>query len=203
MSGPSASQERPIFLVGMMGAGKSTIGPRLAERLGRAFADTDHAVEARAGRSIPEIFERDGEAAFRRLEAEAIDEAAASGAVVALGGGAIAQPGAADRLLDVGEVVWLCVPPEVLVDRIGEGDDRPLLAGLDRAGRRARLEALLAERRPHYERADHRVDATGRTEDVVAAIEAALEGAGARPEGGARAGRAKAEARAGAGRVER
>ena len=75
------SNPKPIFLVGMMGAGKSTVGPRLASRLGRAFVDTDHEIERRAGRAIAEIFAHDGELHFRGLECEAIEAAAGKSAV--------------------------------------------------------------------------------------------------------------------------
>jgi len=171
----SDPQNGPIYLVGMMGAGKSTIGPGLAARLGYAFLDTDSEVERTTGRTIVEIFERDGEARFRVLEAEVIDRASESGAmVVALGGGAIAQAGAVDRLLARGPVVFLRVAPEILIERIGEGSSRPLLAGLDRAGQVERLAALLAERLIHYERASLTVDASQKADEVVEAIVAGL-----------------------------
>jgi shikimate kinase len=165
----------------MMGVGKSTIGEKLARRLGRRFLDTDREIERSEGRSIPEIFAIDGEARFRALEAALIERLARGEAgeadenggrafVVALGGGAIAQPGAADRLLASGEVVFLAAEPELLLDRIARGSDRPLLAGLDRNGQLARLQALATERMPHYCRANHRVDASGSADEVVERI---------------------------------
>ena len=172
---PSESQSKPIYLVGMMGAGKSTVGPGLAARLDRRFVDTDREVELRTGQTIAEIFELEGEAHFRALEAEAIDVASKEGAVVALGGGAIAQPGAARELAQRGTIVYLEVAVAVLVDRIGEGTTRPLLAGLDRAGRIERLESLLAERQVHYEHADIKVDASRSAEEIVAEIAAKLQ----------------------------
>ncbi len=174
VTGNRESESRPIYLVGMAGAGKSTVGSGLAARLGRVFLDTDDEVERRSGRTIAEIFEQEGEARFRELEVEAIDWASKEGAVVALGGGAIAQPGAAERLLAHGLVVFLRADLETLINRIGDGSTRPLLAGLDRAGRVERLGELLAERRVYYEKASIAVDASRRADEVVDEIVAAL-----------------------------
>jgi len=166
----SKSKPKPVFLVGMMGAGKSTVGPLLAKRLGRRFLDTDHEVEARAGRTIAAIFAAEGEARFRALEREAIERASGESAVVALGGGAIAQPGALERLKARGTLVYLSAPVERLLARIGDGADRPLLAGVAPAARLERLRELLAAREPFYAAADHAVDATGAPDEVVERI---------------------------------
>jgi shikimate kinase len=147
-----------IWLVGMMGAGKSTVGPRLARRLARPFVDTDAEVERRAGRPIAEIFAKDGEPAFRALEADVVEAAGRDGAVVALGGGAAARPGAAERLAARGVLVYLRARPETLLERVGDPGSRPLLAGLGRAERLARIEGLLGEREPAYGRARIVVD---------------------------------------------
>src|SRR5690606_5874667 len=144
MAGPT------IWLVGAMGAGKSAVGPLLAARLGLPFVDLDAEVERAAGARIATIFAREGEPAFRARERAAIERVAGRTAVVALGGGAIAQPGAARRLAETGTVVWLRARPETLAARIGEARERPLLAGLGPAARRARIAALLAEREPCY-----------------------------------------------------
>ena len=169
------SKKSPIYLVGMMGVGKSTVAARLAARLGRAFLDTDREVERVAGRTIAEIWEEDGEALFRGLESEAIEAATAEGAVIALGGGAVAEPGAIERLLDSGEIVFLMADPDVLVDRIGDPASRPLLAGLDRAGQIEKLGMLLSERLPFYQQATIQIDARGTPDDVVGRILDALE----------------------------
>jgi len=169
-SGPG----RPIFLVGMMGTGKSTVGPGLAARLGRTFVDTDHEVEREAGCTIAEIFDREGEAGFRARELATIEAVSTQAAVVSLGGGAIAQEGMADRLISVGRIVWLEADPDTILDRIGDAESRPLLAGLGPNGQKAKLEALLDERKPYYARASIRVDATRNAEAVVDAIVAAL-----------------------------
>jgi shikimate kinase len=164
-----------------MGAGKSTVGPLLAEQLGLPFVDSDAAIEARQGRTIAEIFAAEGEAAFREIEREAIEGLAASPRVVALGGGAITYPGTAERLAATGTVVYLEASPEVLADRVGEGDARPLLAGLDAPGRAERLRALWIARRSHYEAASLRVATDGREPEAIACeIATGLEGAGRR-----------------------
>ena len=138
----SLGSVRHIALVGMMGSGKSETGRRLALVLGRRFLDCDALVEAAAGRSIPEIFEAEGEAGFRRRESETLAEVLSSAEplVVATGGGVVTV--AANRGLLAGAVVcWLRARPEVLATRVSDGSGRPLLAG---AGGD---EALLAELR--------------------------------------------------------
>ena len=153
-----------------MGVGKSTVGARLARALGRVFIDTDAEVERKAGRTIPEIFASEGEAHFRHLEAEVILAAGIDGAVVALGGGAVVQPGAIERLLESGEVIYLEADPTVLLARIGDPGSRPLLAGLDSAARLEKLVGLLEERLPIYRRARIQVDASGTTDEIVERI---------------------------------
>lgn len=147
-----------LWLVGMMGAGKSAVGVVLAERLGLPFVDLDRAIEGAAGRSIPELFASEGESGFRKREREAIEQVAGRRAVVALGGGAPAQPGAVERLLASGALVYLRARPETLAARVGAGEARPLLAGLDAQARRAKLAALLAAREGFYLRASLIVD---------------------------------------------
>lgn len=161
-----------------MGAGKSAVGPRLAERLGRGFADTDAEVERSAGATIAEIFAREGEGGFRERERAAIEALAACSDVVALGGGAIAQVGAPERLATSGTVVYLRAAPETLLARLGSCATRPLLHGLSRAGRLARLTELLAERAASYETAAIVVDTDELDADEVAdAVLARLLGA--------------------------
>jgi len=166
-----------VWLVGMMGAGKSAVGRALARRLGRAWVDTDARVEAEAGVPVAEVFAREGEAAFRRREHRAVEAVAGRPVVAALGGGAVAQPGVAERVAATGTVVYLRARPETLARRVGEAHDRPLLAGLDAEGRRERLARLLAEREIHYVRADVVVDTDDAdVEGVCDRIEAALAG---------------------------
>lgn len=151
-----------------MGSGKTTVGQALAARLGRPFVDTDAEVERAAGATVAEVFAREGEPAFRARERAAVEAAAGSGAVVALGGGAVAQPGAAARLATTGTIVYLRARPETLLQRVGEGDERPLLRGLDAAGRLERLRALLSERAVHYEQATLILDTDDGTPELLA-----------------------------------
>jgi shikimate kinase len=163
-------EDATVWLVGMMGAGKSTVGRVLARCLHTPFVDIDAEIERRAGRTVAEIFAREGESGFRSRERDAIDAWAGTAAVVALGGGAIAQPGAAPRLAASGTVVYLRARLETLLERLGECPERPLLAGLERAARRSRLEALLAQRREAYESARIIVDVDEGSAEQIAAI---------------------------------
>lgn len=170
----------PIFLTGFMGTGKSRVGRSLATRLGWPFYDTDEMVEALAGKAIGAIFAADGEEAFRRLEATCVRQAATrADAVIALGGGAIAQPQNRDAIRRVGGLL-VCVEADVetILERVSRRDDRPLLAGLNRDQKRQRIEAMLAERAPHYARADITVRSTetSTVDAVVAELLARLHG---------------------------
>lgn len=164
---------RPIMLTGFMGTGKSEVGRRLAQRLGRAFVDTDHLIEERAGKRVAAIFAEDGEPAFRALERAAVAEAAGrGGAVVAVGGGAVLDPENVRRLRASGILVHLTARPEVVLARVGDGGTRPLLAH-DPEGA---VRKLLAERGPAYAAAaDLTVDTSDRAADeIVAEIQQAL-----------------------------
>ena len=159
-----------IVLVGFMGAGKSVVGRRLAREIAWSFVDADRMVEAKAGRTVREIFEDDGEEHFRRLEAQTMDELLqARRVVVASGGGWAAREGRLDGLPPEAVTVWLDVSPEEAVRRAAhQGAPRPLLEVRDPE---ARARALLEARREHYSRATFRVDTDGRTvEDVTARI---------------------------------
>jgi shikimate kinase len=167
--------DRTVWLVGLMGAGKSEVGRLLAERLGCPFLDADAEISASAGRSIAEIFASEGEAGFRRRESEAIEALTGRAAVVALGGGAMAQPGMAERINASGRSVYLKATAETLAARVGEGAERPLLAGLDEAGRLGRLRELLAARETCYEAAELEVETDGLAlGEVAEAVLAAL-----------------------------
>ncbi len=180
-------ERRTIWRVGMMGAGKTAVGAALARRLGRPFVDSDAEVEARAGRSIAALFEAEGEPAFRARERGVIDALAGRPGVVALGGGAIAQPGARERLAANGVIVWLRARPETLLSRVRGGESRPLLAGLDRGARLARLRGLLAAREPHYAAADLALDTDERgVEDLAAELAKRLASHGGAVEGAER-----------------
>jgi shikimate kinase len=117
-----------IYLVGMMGAGKTTIGRHLARRLKKRFVDCDHEIEARTGVRIPLIFEIEGEPGFRRRESQVLQELTRErDLVLATGGGAVLDPGNRIRLSDTGLVVYLCASPEELFARTQHDRNRPLL----------------------------------------------------------------------------
>ena len=137
-----------VFLVGPMGAGKSTIGRHLARVLGQRFVDADREIEARTGASISLIFDLEGEAGFRRRESAVIAElAAGEGLVAATGGGAVLDPGNRAALRQRGTVVYLHAPLEVLIRRTRRDRDRPLLQTADP---QASLERIVRDRDPLY-----------------------------------------------------
>lgn len=117
---PEPVERGHLILVGMMGVGKTTVGRKVARRLGRPFIDSDEQVKARTGATVAQIFERDGEARFRRLESEALAEALTLPipAVVAAAGGVVLNPENRRRLREAGHVVWLRADPATLVIRV-------------------------------------------------------------------------------------
>ncbi|HET8593852.1 MAG TPA: shikimate kinase [Intrasporangium sp.] len=170
----SESVRPVVVLVGPPGAGKTTVGRALAARLGVALHDTDLAIEAATGRSIPDIFIEDGEAVFRDLErAEVARALSEEGGVLALGGGAV-MDAATRAALDGHTVVFLDVGIADASKRVGFDQSRPLLA----VNPRASWVALMKQRRPVYEGvATHVVDTAGRTpQDVADEIAGLLHG---------------------------
>ncbi len=160
-----------VVLVGLMGVGKSTVGARLSAVLEWPLVDSDEQVEAATGRTVREIFERDGEAAFRAFEARALAEVldAPGPSIIAAAGGVVLAEENRRRLKDARvEVVWLRADPATVTARAVEGVHRPLLAD-DPAGVLARM---AVEREPLYrEVADHVVDVDGRSvEEVTDAV---------------------------------
>ena len=157
---------RSLYLVGMMGSGKTSTGRPLAERLGYGFVDADAVIEQAAGCSIPEIFERDGEAGFRKLESQVLSAISQRHSlVVATGGGVVTQP-ENWGLLHSGIVIWLDVVPDQLLQRLNaDSTVRPLLQTADPE---AALNALLNERRPLYAEADLTVVINDETPEAVA-----------------------------------
>lgn len=149
-----------IFFVGLMGAGKTTVGKSVAKRLGRPFFDSDHEIEARCGVRIPTIFELEGEDGFRQREALAIDELTRrEGIVLATGGGAVLRPENRTHLHERGVVVYLRANPYDLWQRTRHDRNRPLL---QTENPRAKLEALYAQRDPLYREVAHFVIETGK-----------------------------------------
>lgn len=140
---------KPIFLVGMMGAGKTTIGRTLARKLGWEFIDLDHELEARCGVRVALIFEIEGEEGFRKRESELLDEfTQRSGIVLATGGGAVIDPKNRQLLRERGVVVYLRASADELFRRIERDRSRPLL---QTSNPEQSLKNLLAQREPMYE----------------------------------------------------
>jgi shikimate kinase len=148
----SALGARSVVLVGMMGAGKSTIGRRLSARLRLPFFDADTEIEAAAGMSIPDIFETHGEAHFRDGEARVIARLLDSGpAVLATGGGAFLREQTRSNIRSKAISIWLKADADVIMRRVKRRADRPLLQTADPA---ATVGRLIAEREPVYQHAD-------------------------------------------------
>jgi shikimate kinase len=148
----AALGKRLIVLVGMMGAGKSTIGRRLAARLNLPFVDADIEIEAAAGMTIPEIFELHGEPHFRDGEARVIARLLEGGpAVLATGGGSFMREDTRRRVAEKAVSIWLKADPDIILRRVRRRADRPLLQTADPA---ATVSRLLSEREPVYQHAD-------------------------------------------------
>ena len=160
---------RSIYLAGFMGTGKSTIGRLLAAKVRRPFFDLDEEIVRRAGCSIPELFDREGEAGFRVREKACLTELAGrTGIVLATGGGAVLDEENRTLLATSGMLVALLADEETIWARIGTDPNRPLLQG-DLA--RKRIHELLAQRRPVYESLPYSVHTGGLSpEEVVAEI---------------------------------
>lgn len=165
--------DRPIVLVGLMGAGKSTVGRRLARRLHLPFADVDETIEADAGLSIAEMFDRFGEAQFRIGERRTIARLAEGPVqVIATGGGAFVDPATRTLLLDRCITVWLEAEAETLAERVSRRDHRPLLRGKDPL---PLLRSLAEQRAACYRQAHiHLRSAAQSPDDMADRIVAAL-----------------------------
>jgi shikimate kinase len=161
----AALGQRSVVLVGMMGAGKSSIGRRLALRLGIPFVDADSEIEKAAGMSISEIFAAHGEQYFRAGEARVIARLLEGGPqVLATGGGAFMNPETRDAVHAKGVSVWLRATIEVLARRIKRRNDRPLLKGADPI---ETLKRLIDERYPTYSKADITVESRDVPHDAI------------------------------------
>jgi shikimate kinase len=149
-----------VYLVGMMGAGKTTVGRLLARRLKLRFLDSDHEIERRCGAAVPLIFDIEGEDGFRARESAVLAELTAlEGVVLATGGGAVLAEDNRRRLAACGAVVYLRAQPEDLYERVRQDRNRPLLATADPL---ARLRTLYLERDPLYRSVADLVVDTGR-----------------------------------------
>jgi shikimate kinase len=164
-----------IALIGFMGTGKTAVGKLLSGKLDKEFIELDVLIEKKARKTIPEIFARDGEIAFRELEIEAIRDAAGrENTVIACGGGVVLNQINIDRLREHSVIVYLTASPEAILERTAsDRDERPLLVAEDKA---AKVKSLLEFRRPFYERAaDITVDTSelevpGVVEQIIARL---------------------------------
>ncbi|MFT4102160.1 MAG: shikimate kinase [Burkholderiaceae bacterium] len=179
------ASNRPIILVGMMGCGKTTVGRRLAARLGRGFVDADKELEARCGVAVATIFELEGEAGFRLREAQLIDELTRrQGLVIATGGGAVLREDNRRRLHDRGFVIHLRASLPELWHRLRHDKSRPLLRT---ANPRQKIAELIQARDPLYEAVSHASVMTGRQSadrvvaDIIAMLPADLAAPPVRP----------------------
>jgi len=144
-----------VYLVGMMGTGKTTIGRHLAQLLRYRFFDTDHVAERASGQSVTQLFAASGEAGFRQLETEVLSRICAYQRSVIATGGGIVLSHKNWSYLHYGAVVWLNAPIDVLYERVSRDSSRPLL---QRPDPKQALSDILAQRRPLYEQADLRID---------------------------------------------
>jgi shikimate kinase len=166
--------DRPVVLVGLMGVGKSTVGRRLAKRLGLPFVDSDSAIEDASGFSAAEVYERFGEQDFRdgerRLVARLVEGEVR---IIATGGGAFVDPRTRELLNERAITIWLDAPVDVLAERTARRNTRPLLRTKDP---KATLERLSEERRPSYQEAHiHVKSGNGEHKGVVESIVQALD----------------------------
>jgi len=164
--------DAPIFIIGFMGAGKTTVGRELARHLGYRFIDLDEQIVEKIGKSIREIFSELGEAEFRKLESAAIHSCSdLDRSVVALGGGAYVKDENRMLVRAIGKSVWLDCPFETCLERISGDKSRPLLSNVDD------MKVLFDQRRSAYAQADYRVQTSSlSTESLVVEIITLLQG---------------------------
>jgi shikimate kinase len=148
----SLEEKRNIVLCGFMATGKSSVGKKLAAMVGYNFLDLDAAIETEVGISIPQIFASQGEPAFRDLESRMVERMAdRTGLVIATGGGTIANPQNLEKLKRCGIVITLTADLQTILQRVGSGEDRPMLKAEDRI---ERIQALMEQRAQAYAQAD-------------------------------------------------
>lgn len=167
-------QERNIVLIGFMGTGKTSVGKALAKKLKRPLMDVDRLIEEKTKRKIKEIFEKEGEAYFRKIEKEAVNEVSGSrGAVITTGGGVVLDPENISALKRGGVLICLSSSAETIFKRVKNSEKRPLLNSEDKL---AQIRKLLSERAPLYKVADHQMDTDRQTpEETAVAIMKLLE----------------------------
>ena len=159
----STATPKNIVLIGFMGCGKTTVGRELHQRLGYPLVDMDQVIEERTGKSIPTIFADSGEAAFREMETSLLKEITAQAGserrIISTGGGIVGSEENRTLLKQLGYVVWLCAPIEVILERTSKNRNRPLLQTEDPA---AKIQLLMDQRYPLYEEVAHlKLDTSG------------------------------------------
>jgi shikimate kinase len=161
-----------LYLVGMMGVGKTTVGKLLAEEIGYRFIDTDEVIVKAAGKSINEIFAENGEAEFRQLESDVLAQVCAYTKLVIATGGGIVMQQHNWSYLHHGLIVWLDVPVQIILQRLAEDDTRPLLQD----DPESKLRSLLEQRQPMYSQADLHItiNATETPEEIATRILATI-----------------------------
>ena len=165
--------KKPMFLCGMMGSGKSTVGRELADRMQVPFCDLDEMIVEKAGMSIPEIFEDQGESGFRKLERKIlIRESQYVKGVMALGGGSLQNQHIIDHLKIYGWLVFLDVPQSVISTRLKADSNRPMLktdnTKQDGNTGQSKIDILLKDRLPYYRQSEITIQAEDRTADDIA-----------------------------------
>lgn len=160
------AKPRHLWLLGLSGAGKSTVGPRLAGTLDLPWIDTDAEISREAGQTIPEIFSKEGEPGFRKRESQILEKISLGpSSVVSCGGGILQEEANRIRIASTGLRIYLKSDPSILAARLRRGHARPLLSG---PSAEAALTRQLAERGPWYEESEIQIDVSGQTPDEVA-----------------------------------
>jgi len=157
--------KKNLVLLGFMGTGKSSVGKYLAQRLEREFIELDEEIVKKAGKSIPSIFAQEGEAVFRQIEAQVVEEwSTRENLVISTGGGVVLNPQNLANLRQKGILICLLARPEVILSRVKKDTNRPLLAGEDLLGK---IRELLNQRAPFYQGADYTIDGSQLTLEEV------------------------------------
>lgn len=159
---------QPLFLCGMMGSGKSTIGKNLAQKLSVPFHDLDNLIVKKSGKSIPEIFENEGEDRFRQIEKDLIIQFAQTAeGIIALGGGTLQNQPITDHIKLNGWLVFLDCKPSTLYNRLKESSNRPMISSLSKESLKLKITTLLNDRLNFYEQAHFRVECGDKDVDTI------------------------------------